>query len=71
MIKSSENYVKYKLKAMEKYANVETKFDKPSEIEERKKRKKHDYVNNKDACTMGGNVLGHMSRAIPAWRQGL
>ena len=61
----------YKLKNMEKYAQVETKFDKPSEIEERKKRKKHDYVNNKDACTMAGNVLGRMTRAIPMWRQGL
>ena len=71
MVKTSENYVKYKLKNMEKYADIETKFDKPSELEERKKRKKHDYVNNKDGDTMAGNVLGKMSRAIPVWRQGL
>jgi len=70
-VKKTENYVKYKLKNMEKFADIEPKFDKPSENEERKKRKKHDYTTNKDANTMAGAVLRQVGRAIPAWRQGL
>jgi hypothetical protein len=38
-----------------------------------KKREKFDEKKDsrKDAMTMGGNVLGVSTRALPFWRQGL
>ena len=47
--------------------NVETKAMKD------KKREKFDITKDqkKDAMTMGGNLLGLSTRAMPFWRQGL
>jgi hypothetical protein len=68
-IQRAMSYTKFKLKKMEKLEQLEPKIDVPTAEYENKKRKKHDYVNNREANTMGGNVLQRTTRAIPEWRR--
>jgi hypothetical protein len=70
-IRLAKSYTKFKLKRMEKLELLETKIEEPTAEYENKKRKKHDYVNNRQADTMGGNVLHRTTRAVPEWRKGL
>lgn len=71
LIKNNENYTKYKLKKMEILENIKPKIQDKTEGSNNKIRNKHDYVNNKSADSMAGNVLGKMTRAVPIWRKGL
>lgn len=70
-IKTAESYMKYKLKKMEQFDKIEPKLQEKTENCVNKQRKKHDYKSNKNADSMAGNVLGHMTRAIPEWRKSL
>ena len=55
-----------------KYGNIETKINQTTEGFKNKQRTKFNPKTDKgkDACTMANNLLGHMSRAVPAWRKG-
>jgi hypothetical protein len=68
---AAEKYMKFKAKKVIELEKVESKLNEHTEGYVQKQRKKHDYKNNKIADTMGGNVLGRMARAIPAWRKGI
>ena len=52
---------------------VESKLNQETQAMKDKKREKFDGTKDKgrDAMTMGGNLLGVASRAMPFWRQGL
>jgi hypothetical protein len=73
MIKKAQNYTVFKLKKMEKLEKLPPKVNEKTENYENKKRKKFDYKTDvrRDVYTMGGNVLGHMTRAVPEWRKSL
>jgi hypothetical protein len=68
-IQRAKSYTQFKLKKMVKLDQMEAKVDEPTAGCEGKKRQKHDYVNNRQANTMGGNVLQRTTRAIPEWRR--
>lgn len=70
--KAEETYSKYKLMQNKKYGNIETKINQTTEGFKNKQRTKFNPKTDKgkDACTMANNLLGHMSRAVPAWRKG-
>ncbi len=72
-IKREMNYVKYKLKKMEKLEAMEPKLEAKTEGYIQKERKKYDPKIDKGrkAETMGGNVLYRTTRAVPEWRKGL
>ena len=52
---------------------VESKLLVETKAAKEKKREKFDETKDqkKDAMTMGGNVLGIGTRALPFWRQGV
>lgn len=70
--KMEESYTKFKLKQNKKFSAVDTKIYQTTEGWKKKQRTKFNPQTDhgKDACTMANNLLGHMSRAVPAWRKG-
>jgi len=70
-LRNAEHYVKFKIKKIKELEKVESKLTVQTEAIKEKQRKKHDYKTNKNADTMGGNLLGRMARAVPEWRKGL
>ena len=66
-------YARYKLKPNKKYSGVTTKLNELTTGSKNKQRCKFNPQTDqaKDACTMANNLLGHMSRGVPAWRKGM
>ena len=66
-------YARYKLKPNKKYSGITTKLNELTTGSKNKQRLKFNPQTDqaKDACTMANNLLGHMSRGVPAWRKGM
>ena len=66
-------YAKYKLNQNKKYSNVSNKLNELTTGSQNKQRHKFNPQTDqaKDACTMANNLLGHVSRGVPAWRKGM
>ena len=66
-------YARYKLNHNKKYSNINNKLNELTTGSRNKQRHNFNPQTDqaKDACTMANNILGHVSRGVPAWRKGM